>query len=190
VDSSLGSGGSGSSGGSGGGAHQSSAGFDGTPYSSGSSAAAAAAYYSAGSGSGSALGSAAADRAKHGHHGLAFWPNDYKYPDCNAAAAFGAQTAWCNYSPYASRVPSHMDSYGSHLGAASITAAAAAAADEQRRSGPIDPPSFHDTYGLRNPYGSAAELAASPYPPTGQYYIFISLILFPCLCKCILCSCW
>lgn len=166
VDSSLGSAGSGSSGGSGGsGGHQVSS-FEATPYTSpmGSSAAAAAAYYSTGGSTG--------DR-KHGHHGthgLAFWPNDYKYAggptsalaECNAAA-FGAQS-WCNYSPYAPRVPSHMDTHGSNLNAAYITAAAAAADD--RRSG-VEAPSFHDSYALRNAYG-ASEISASPYPPPGQ----------------------
>ncbi|XP_035707031.1 homeobox protein abdominal-B isoform X2 [Folsomia candida] len=152
VDSSLGSGGSGSSAGSG---HQPSS-FD-TPYSSpmGSSAAAtaaAAAYYTASAGGG--------DR-KHGHHGLAFWPNEYKYPGDCGGGAFGAQS-WCNPYPYAARVPSHMDTHGAYLNPASISAVAAAAEQDRR-----DQSSFHDTYGaLRNPYGGA-DIAASPYPPPG-----------------------
>lgn len=119
--------------------------------SSAAATAAAAAYYS---------GATAGDR-KHGHHGLAFWPNDYKYPGDCGGAAFSPQS-WCNY-PYAARVPSHMDTHSSYL-SGSISAVAAAAEQDRR-----DPPSFHDTYGaLRNPYG-AADIAASPYPPPGKY---------------------
>lgn len=123
-------------------------------------AAAAAAYYSA-----SAAGAGGGDR-KHGHHSLAFWPNEYKYPgvgDCGGGG-FGAQS-WCNPYPYAARVPSHhMDTHGSYLNPASISAVAAAAEQDRR-----DPPSFHDTYGaLRHSYGGG-DIAASPYPPPGMY---------------------
>jgi hypothetical protein len=210
VDSSLGSGGSGG----GGGGTSSSGGFEGGSSSAASayssSAASASAYYSSGGGGGGGVSGGSGPSKSHHHHHpghpaghhLPFWPNDYnKYAsDCNAAAAFGAaaQSAWCGYSPYASRVPTHMDAYGSHLGAASLTAAAAAAAaDEQRRSssgpasssslvggGGVDPPSFHDAYGLsRNPYGSAAELTASPYPPPGKKNMFF-LTSFPGVYNC------
>jgi hypothetical protein len=52
--------------------------------------AAAAAYYSASAGAGGG------DR-KHGHHGLAFWPNEYKYPGDCGGAGFGAQS-WCKFT--------------------------------------------------------------------------------------------
>lgn len=121
--------------------------------SSAAATAAAAAYYTASAGGG--------DR-KHGHHGLAFWPNEYKYPGDCGGGAFGAQS-WCNPYPYAARVPSHMDTHGAYLNPASISAVAAAAEQDRR-----DQSSFHDTYGaLRNPYGGA-DIAASPYPPPGK----------------------
>ncbi len=173
VDTSLSGGSSGgggaSSGGSGTGssstsaaaAHQVSS-FEPNPYGTpmGSSAAAAAAYYSPSS------------HRKDGHHGghaLPFWPNEYKYPGAPSSisecqAAFGAQS-WCNYSPYASRVPSHMDTHGQPV--SYLTAAAAVSAAEDRKPF-VDPSNFHDTYGIRNAYGAPDPSSASPYPPSGS----------------------
>lgn len=153
-------------------AHQVSS-FDPNPYGTtmgSSAAAAAAAYYSPSS------------HRKDGHHsshGLPFWPNDaYKYPGTPSSitecqAAFGAQS-WCNYSPYATRVPSHMDTHGQPV---SYLTAAAVSASEDRKPF-VDPASFHESYGIRNAYGAPDPSSASPYPPSGKVTLHFRLHLF------------
>jgi hypothetical protein len=117
-------------------------------------------------------------------HGLPFWPNDYpKYGggpggvgvDCQS---FGPQS-WCPSAyGYPGRVGSHMtDSHGQPVSYLTSAASLAAAADERRSSAAAEAHSaaaaaasfHHDSYGLRNAYGSADPMSATPYPPPGQY---------------------
>jgi len=141
------------------GGHQVSS-FESSPYSSPMGGSTASSYYSQ-------------DRKHHNSHGFPFWPNDYKYPGVTDCQAFSAQSWYNCASPYASRVPSHMDAHHgqpvSYLTGASV--AAAAAVDEQRRNAAAasEAASLHDTYGLRNPYGAPDPISASHYPAPGLY---------------------
>ncbi|KAF4518714.1 hypothetical protein B566_EDAN006269 [Ephemera danica] len=106
---------------------------------------------------------------------LSFWgPNEYKYAPGSSAASMGASEScqpfgtqsWCNYSPYAGRVPPHHHvEHQPPVPYLQAAAAAAAAAEDRGRAAAMESAGFpHDSYGLRN-YASSDAVPSTPYPP-------------------------